>query len=66
MTRKHAIYKINLPSCGVKIYSNKYNSDKVMLQYGILLHTVLWYISTMIVRQDKVANARPRPGKRRR
>ena len=36
-----------------------------MLQYAIILHTLLWYIyTTMIVRL--VANARTRPGKRRR
>jgi len=36
-----------------------------MLQYAIIVHTLLWYIyTTMIVRL--VANARTRPGKRRR
>ena len=38
-----------------------------MLQYPIIVHTMLWYINTtLIVKLDKVANARPRPGKRRR
>ena len=33
----------------------------------VILHTMFWHIyTTVIVRLDKVANARPRPGKRRR